>query len=163
MARWHRLLGDEVFFLTGTDEHGLKVQRAAEANGLTPQEQADQTSERYREAWAALDITYDDFIRTSEPRHHQATQALMQAAYDNGWIELRPYEGLYCVSCEAYYTEAELVDGLLLPDPRHARRAAVGGQLLLQAVRVLRPPARVVRRPTPPPSPPRPSATRPSG
>ncbi len=115
LARWHRLLGDDVFFLTGTDEHGLKVQRAAEANGLTPQEQADQTSERYSEAWAGLDITYDDFIRTSEPRHHRATAALMQAAYDNGWIELRPYQGLYCVSCEAYYTEAELIDGTRCP------------------------------------------------
>jgi methionyl-tRNA synthetase len=115
VARWHRLRGDDVFFLTGTDEHGLKVQRAAEANGLTPQEQADRTSERYRQAWAELDITYDDFIRTSEPRHHRATQALMQAAYDNGWIELRPYQGLYCVSCEAYYTDAELLDGTRCP------------------------------------------------
>src|ERR1700704_5607521 len=61
LARWHRLLGDEVWFLTGTDEHGLKVQRAAEANGLTPKEQADRTSERYKEAWALLDITYADF------------------------------------------------------------------------------------------------------
>jgi methionyl-tRNA synthetase len=115
LARWHRLLGDDVFFLTGTDEHGLKVQRAAEANGLTPRDHADQTSERYRQVWASLDISYDDFIRTTEPRHYRATQQLMQAAYDNGWIELRPYEGLYCVSCEAYYTESELVDGNLCP------------------------------------------------
>ncbi|HEX9547315.1 MAG TPA: methionine--tRNA ligase [Acidimicrobiales bacterium] len=115
LARWHRLLGDEVFFLTGTDEHGLKVQRAAEANGLTPKEQADQTSERFREAWTLLDISYDDFIRTTEPRHYKAVQQLMTAAYDNGYIELGTYEGLYCVSCEAYYTEAELVDGKLCP------------------------------------------------
>ncbi|MBV9661077.1 MAG: methionine--tRNA ligase [Acidimicrobiales bacterium] len=115
LARWHRLIGDEVFFLTGTDEHGLKVQRAAEARGLTPREHADRTSQRYREVWASLDISNDDFIRTTEPRHYQATQELMQAAYDNGWIELRPYEGLYCVSCEAYYAEAELVDGKLCP------------------------------------------------
>jgi methionyl-tRNA synthetase len=115
LARWHRLLGDDVFFLTGTDEHGLKVQRAAEANGLSPQEQADQTSARYRDVWASLDISYDDFIRTTEPRHYQTTQKLMQAAYDNGWIELRPYEGLYCVSCEAYYTESDLIDGTLCP------------------------------------------------
>ncbi len=60
----------------------------------------------------------------------------MQTAYDNGWIELRPYEGLYCVSCEAYYSESELLDGVALPDPRHAGRAAGGGELLLQAVRV---------------------------
>ncbi len=115
LARWHRLIGDDVFFLTGTDEHGLKVQRAAEANGLTPMEHADRTSDRYRQTWAGLDISYDDFIRTTEPRHYQATQKLMQAAYDNGWIELRPYEGLYCVSCEAYYTEGELIDGNLCP------------------------------------------------
>ena len=115
LARWHRLIGDDVLFLTGTDEHGLKVQRAAEANGLTPMEHADRTSDRYRQTWAGLDISYDDFIRTTEPRHYQATQKLMQAAYDNGWIELRPYEGLYCVSCEAYYTEGELIDGNLCP------------------------------------------------
>jgi methionyl-tRNA synthetase len=115
LARWHRLAGDDVFFLTGTDEHGLKVQRAAESRGLTPAEHADRTSLRYKEAWAGLDISYDDFIRTTEPRHHRATQQLMQAAYDNGWIELRPYAGLYCVSCEAYYTEDELVDGRLCP------------------------------------------------
>jgi methionyl-tRNA synthetase len=115
LARWHRLAGDDVFFLTGTDEHGLKVQRAAESRGLTPAEHADRTSLRYKEAWAGLDISYDDFIRTTEPRHRRATQQLMQAAYDNGWIELRPYAGLYCVSCEAYYTEDELVDVRLCP------------------------------------------------
>lgn len=115
VARWHRLLGEDVHFLTGTDEHGLKVQRAAEANGLTPREHADRTSERYRQVWSALDISYDDFIRTTEERHHLATQRLMQAAYDNGWIELRPYEGLYCVSCEAYYTEGDLLEGKLCP------------------------------------------------
>lgn len=115
LARWHRLLGDDVHFLTGTDEHGLKVQRAAEANGITPQEQADRYSERFRSAWAGLDVSNDDFIRTTEPRHHAATQALMQAAYDRGFIELGTYQGLYCVSCEAYYTEAELLDGRLCP------------------------------------------------
>jgi methionyl-tRNA synthetase len=111
VARWHRLLGDDTFLLTGTDEHGLKVQRAAEANGVTPREWADQTAERFRDAWKLLDISNDDFIRTSEPRHHAAVRQLLQACYDNGDIELGTYEGLYCVSCEAYYTEAELVDG----------------------------------------------------
>ena len=118
VARWHRLRGDDVFFLTGTDEHGLKVQRAAEANGVTPSEHADRFSARYRDLWAALDISNNDFIRTTEERHYQATQELMQAAYDAGHIELRHYEGLYCVSCEAYYTEADLVDGLC---PIHRR------------------------------------------
>ncbi len=112
LARWHRLLGDDTFFLTGTDEHGLKIQRAAEANGLTPIEQADRTSERFRETWKMLDISNDDFIRTTEPRHCTAVAALMQAAYDNGYITLGTYQGLYCVSCEAYYVEADLDDGL---------------------------------------------------
>jgi methionyl-tRNA synthetase len=111
LCRWHRLLGDDVYFLTGTDEHGLKVQRAAEAQGLTPKEMADRTSERFKEAWRLLDISYDDFIRTTEPRHYQAVRELLQAVYDNGDIELGTYEGLYCVSCEAYYVEADLVDG----------------------------------------------------
>ncbi len=111
VARWHRLLGDDVFFLTGTDEHGLKIQRAAEANGVTPREWADQTVERFRDAWKLLDITNDDFIRTTEPRHYRAVERLLQACYDAGDIDLGTYEGLYCVSCEAYYTEADLVDG----------------------------------------------------
>jgi methionyl-tRNA synthetase len=111
LARWHRLLGDDVWFLTGTDEHGLKVAQAAEQHGVTPIEQADQTSARFKQAWAELDISYDDFIRTTEPRHHRAVQALLQRVYDNGDIELDTYEGPYCVACEAYYTEAELIDG----------------------------------------------------
>jgi methionyl-tRNA synthetase len=115
LARWHRLLGDDVFFLTGTDEHGLKVQRAADTKGLTPRQHADQTSERFREAWRLLDISNDDFIRTTEPRHYEAVQTLLQAVYDNGWIELGTYEGLYCVSCEAYYNEDDLLPGNLCP------------------------------------------------
>jgi methionyl-tRNA synthetase len=115
VARWHRLLGDDVLFVTGTDEHGLKMQRAAEANGLTPLEHADRYSARFVDTWRSLDITNDDFIRTTEPRHAAAVGTLMQAAYDNGWIELGTYEGLYCVSCEAYYVEADLVDGGLCP------------------------------------------------
>ena len=111
LARWHRLIGDDVFFLTGTDEHGLKVQRAAEAHGVSPKEWADQTVVRFQDAWKLLDISNDDFIRTTEPRHYKAVEQLLQACSDNGDIELGVYEGLYCVSCEAYYTEAELVDG----------------------------------------------------
>jgi methionyl-tRNA synthetase len=111
LARWHRLIGDDVFFLTGTDEHGLKVAQSAEDVGITPQEQADRTSARFQEAWSLLDIQPDDFIRTTEPRHHQAVQALLARIKDNGDIELDTYEGPYCVSCEAYYQESELVDG----------------------------------------------------
>ena len=92
LARWHRLCGDEVFFLTGTDEHGLKIQRVAEANGITPIEQADRTSVRFRDAWELLDISNDDFIRTTEPRHRVAVQQLLTAAYDNGYVEKGTYD-----------------------------------------------------------------------
>ena len=111
LARWHRHLGDETYFLTGTDEHGLKVAQAADEHGITPLEQADRTSARFREVWDRLDISYDDFIRTTEPRHYEAVQALLTRIKDNGDIELDTYVGPYCVSCEAYYQEAELVDG----------------------------------------------------
>ncbi len=108
LARWHRLLGDEVFFLTGTDEHGLKIARAAEAQGLTPQEQADRTSARFQEAWALLDIAPDRFIRTTDPDHHATVQAFLQKVYDNGHIYKSSYAGWYCVACEAYYADEDL-------------------------------------------------------
>jgi methionyl-tRNA synthetase len=111
ITRWHRLLGEEVFFLTGTDEHGLKVAQSAEEAGISPQEQADRNAAQFREAWDLLDIAYDDFIRTTEERHHATVQALLSTIHDNGDIELDTYEGPYCVSCEAYYSESELVDG----------------------------------------------------
>ncbi|MGH9103542.1 MAG: methionine--tRNA ligase [Acidimicrobiales bacterium] len=111
ITRWHRQAGDEVFFLTGTDEHGLKVAQAAEAEGVAPLELATANAQRYREAWKLLDIANDDFIRTTEPRHYRSVQAFLSRVRDNGYIELGSYEGLYCVSCEAYYTEDELVSG----------------------------------------------------
>jgi len=116
VTRWHRLLGDDVMFLTGTDEHGLKVQRSADEQGRTPIEQADINSERFREAWAEMNLGYDQFIRTTEPRHHTAVQKLLQRAYDNGFVYSNTYSGWYCVRCEAYYTDDELVDGQNCPD-----------------------------------------------
>jgi methionyl-tRNA synthetase len=110
VSRWHRLLGEDVFFLTGTDEYGLKNKQAADRQGLHPKALADRNSERFRQAWDQLDIVYDDFIRTTEPRHTKAVQQFLQAIYDNGDIEKGTYEGLYCVACEAYYSEADLVD-----------------------------------------------------
>ncbi len=114
LTRWHRLLGDDVKFLTGTDEHGLKIQQAADAAGKTPQEFCDEIAPKFRDAWDRLDIAYDDFIRTTEPRHKQAVLELLQRCYDNGDIELDTYSGWYCVGCEAYYTEDELltIDGV---------------------------------------------------
>ncbi|HLN05604.1 MAG TPA: methionine--tRNA ligase, partial [Acidimicrobiales bacterium] len=115
LARWHRLIGDETWLLTGTDEHGLKNARAAEQQGLTPQEWVDRTSSRYVDSWAALEVSNDDFIRTTEPRHHLSVQRFMQAIHDNGYMHKGLYEGWYCVSCEAYYPEPDLIEGRLCP------------------------------------------------
>ncbi len=104
LARWHRLNGDETLFLTGTDEHGQKVADAAAAHDMTPQAWTDRTSARFQEAWDALDVSYDDFIRTTEPRHYESVQKFLGAIYDNGYIYKGVYQGLYCVSCEDYYT-----------------------------------------------------------
>jgi methionyl-tRNA synthetase len=114
VARYHRLRGEKVFFLTGTDEHGRKVPQAARDQGMEPQEFVDSMEPRWREAWELLDVSFDDYIRTTEPRHEAAVTKLLQAVHDNGRddIYLGTYEGLYCVSCEAYYTEDELVDGM---------------------------------------------------
>ena len=109
LARWHRLVGDEVRFLTGTDEHGLKIQRSADEAGITPIEQADWASARFREAWEQLDVAPDDFIRTTEDRHRASVQAFMQRIHDNGHIYAATYEGWYCVACEAYYDPDDLV------------------------------------------------------
>ena len=86
LTRWRRLWGDEVFYLTGTDEHGLKVQRAAEARGITPTELVEETAEHFRATWDGLDIAYDAFIRTTEPRHYAAVQHFLQKLYDAGDI-----------------------------------------------------------------------------
>ncbi|MFL6183622.1 MAG: class I tRNA ligase family protein, partial [Actinomycetes bacterium] len=111
LARWRRAHGDQVLFLTGTDEHGQKVARAAEANGVDPQAWTDGIVERWKATWAELDIAYDDFIRTTEERHLIAVQHLWQRLYDQGDVYLDSYEGLYCVACEQFYTPEELVDG----------------------------------------------------
>jgi len=114
-ARWHRLLGDDVFFLTGTDEHGEKVARVAAENGVGPGEWVDSMAQRFVVAWQGLDISYDDFIRTTEPRHYRAVQAFLGQIHDNGYTELGVYRGWYCVACEDYKKESELVDGNCCP------------------------------------------------
>lgn len=115
LTRWHRLLGEDVKYLTGTDEHGLKVQRAAEAAGEDPRAFVDRIAPKYAEAWKGLDIAHDDFIRTTEARHRTAVEELLQRCYDAGDIELDFYRGKYCVRCEEYYTDDELLPGDLCP------------------------------------------------
>jgi len=111
LASYHRLLGTPTFFLTGTDEHGQKVQQAAEKNGLTPQEQCDQTVVRFQELWKRLEITNDDFIRTTEPRHKEVVQEVLQDLFDRDEIYRAEYEGWYCVGCERFFTEKDLAGG----------------------------------------------------
>jgi methionyl-tRNA synthetase len=111
LARWHRLLDDDVFFLTGTDEHGDKIARAAQSHGVDPQQWVDAMAGRFVEAWAGIDISNDDFIRTTEDRHRRAVQRFLGKIHDNGYTELGIYRGLYCVACEDYKKEADLVDG----------------------------------------------------
>ena len=111
VCRWHRLRGDDVHLLTGTDEHGLKVQQYADKAGKTPRQFVDEIAPLYADAWKRLDVKYDDFIRTTEERHKVGVRKLLQACFDAGDIELDVYKGHYCVACEAYYVQDELVDG----------------------------------------------------
>jgi methionyl-tRNA synthetase len=108
IARAARMMGRDVFFQTGTDEHGLKMAQAARARGITPLELADEMSSYFKQMDDLLDISYDRFIRTSEAEHHAASQAIWQAMVDNGDLYLDRYEGWYSVRDEAYYDESEL-------------------------------------------------------
>lgn len=110
LARHARRRGVPTRFLTGTDEHGQKIERAAAEQGLTPIELANRVVDRFRALWDRLDIRYDDFIRTTEPRHERYVQGLWRKLADRGDIYLADYEGLYCVGCEGYYTEKEVSD-----------------------------------------------------
>ena len=111
ICRFRRMQGRKVHFLTGTDEHGEKILRTAEAKGLSPKDWTDQIVPRWTEVWKALDISNDDFIRTTEARHEGPVQKFVQDLYDRGEIYLGTYKGLYCVGCEAFKVEDELVDG----------------------------------------------------
>ncbi|HEX6231259.1 MAG TPA: methionine--tRNA ligase [Actinomycetota bacterium] len=111
LARFRRLRGQPVHFLTGTDEHSLNVARSAGELGITPQEWTDRMVPRWKEVWERLLISNDDFIRTSEPRHTERVQRFVQRLYDRGEVYLGVYEGPYCVSCEEFKQESDLVDG----------------------------------------------------
>ncbi|WP_293989433.1 methionine--tRNA ligase [uncultured Megasphaera sp.] len=111
LARFHRLRGDDVFFLTGSDEHGQKIQRAAEAKGVKPIEYVDEIVALFQQLWKKLNISNDDFIRTTEKRHEKVVQALMQKSYDNGDIYKGEYKGWYCTPCETFWPENKLPEG----------------------------------------------------
>ena len=111
LARFHRLKGEEVFFLTGSDEHGLKIQRKAQEKGITPIEYVDAIIANFKQLWNELNISNNDFIRTSEERHHKVVQDVLTKIFEQGDIYKKNYEGLYCVPCESYWLERQLVDG----------------------------------------------------
>jgi len=111
LARFARMAGRETFFVTGTDEHGDKIAEAAQKAGITPKEYADEISAQFRNLWPELAITHDYFIRTTDANHMNTVRAILQKVYDAGDIYFGAYEGFYCVGCERFYMEKELVDG----------------------------------------------------
>lgn len=113
LARFHKLQGEDVFFLTGMDEHGLKIQKTADAAKKDPQQFVDGITKEFKNLWSKdkLNIEYDNFIRTTDPKHKKAVQKVLQVLYDKKAIYKGEYEGLYCVGCEQFKTETELVDG----------------------------------------------------
>ena len=111
MARFKRLCGYDVWFLTGTDEHGQKIQAVAKENGVTPQAYVDRVVDGIQALWKTMEISYDDFIRTTEPRHIKRVQALFMQMYEKGDIYKGVYEGLYCTPCESFWTESQVEAG----------------------------------------------------
>jgi len=111
LARWHKLKGEEVFFLTGTDEHGKKIEDAAKKAGKKTKEFVDYLVLKFKEDWGKLDLTYNRFIRTTDNDHEKIVSEMLQKSYNNGDIYKGQYEGFYCVPCEAYYTEKDLENG----------------------------------------------------
>lgn len=112
LARYHRLAGHDTRFVMGADEHSQNVEKAARREGLDPLAWTDRMAERFTEVWKALDISYDDFIRTTEPRHHRSVQRLFERIQAAGDIYRGHYEGWYCVGCESFKQEKDLVEGL---------------------------------------------------
>jgi methionyl-tRNA synthetase len=116
LARYHRALDVPTFFLTGTDEHGQKVEKAAKEHNMTPQEQCDTTVVRFRELWDKLEITNDDFIRTTDGAHKRIVQKILQDLFDRDLIYKAEYSGRYCVPCERFFTEKDLDEDGLCPE-----------------------------------------------
>ena len=109
--RFHGMISDDTYFLTGTDEHGDKIMRAAKKENMTPREYVDKISSLFQELWPQMDIANDQFIRTTDPAHMKVVKTILQKIYDQGDIYFSEYEGKYCFGCERFYTDRELVDG----------------------------------------------------
>ncbi|HEA8109571.1 TPA: methionine--tRNA ligase [Campylobacter lari] len=116
LARFYRLQGEKTFFLTGTDEHGQKIEQAASAKNFTPKEYADEISTKFKKLWDEFEISYDYFIRTTDENHKLSVQKAFKKMFDKGDIYKGTYEGFYCVSCESYFTQTQLVNECYCPD-----------------------------------------------
>ena len=116
LARYHRLIGDETYFLTGTDEHGEKIQKNAEAAGKTPIEFVDNIVEGIKKLWTTLKISNDDYIRTTELRHEKLVKKVFTRMLENGDIYLGNYEGWYCTPCESFWTDTQAGEEHICPD-----------------------------------------------
>jgi methionyl-tRNA synthetase len=116
LARFHRLLGEQVLFATGTDEHGQKIAKAAQDAGLSPQELVDRVVVRFKDLWAKMNISYDVFIRTTEREHEKTVQSFFRLLREKGYIYKGEYEGWYCVPCETFWPESQLEGRLVCPD-----------------------------------------------
>ena len=123
-ARYKRLQGYDVILQTGTDEHGEKIQRKAEAAGKTPQEFVDETSLEVRKVWDSLNTSYDKFVRTSNPAHREKVTKIFKKLYEQGDLYKGTYDGLYCTPCESFYTESQLVDGKCPDCGREVKKAS---------------------------------------
>ena len=111
IKKYHKFKGEDTYLLTGTDEHGQKIQEVAEKNGETPKQYVDKMAKQAKELWQKMDIQYDDFIQTTEERHEKVVQKIFDKFMEQGDIYKGEYEGWYCVPCETYFTETQLVDG----------------------------------------------------
>ncbi|MCW0223918.1 methionine--tRNA ligase [Campylobacter lari] len=116
LARFYRLQGEKTFFLTGTDEHGQKIEQAASAKNFTPKEYADEISAKFKKLWDEFEISYDYFIRTTDENHKLSVQKAFKKMFDKGDIYKGTYEGFYCVSCESYFTQTQLINECYCPD-----------------------------------------------
>ena len=111
MARFKRQTGYDVMFLTGSDEHGQKIEKIAKEKGVTPIEYVDEIVAGIKDLWKLMNISYDDFIRTTQPRHEKSVQKIFKQLYDQGDIYKGEYEGWYCTPCESFWLDRQLVDG----------------------------------------------------
>ena len=111
IARYRRLQGREVMFLTGTDEHGLKIEQKAAEEGVTPKQYVDKVVEKFKSLWQYMNISYDRYIRTTDDYHIEAVQKIFKELYDKGYIYKGEYKGKYCTPCESFWTESQLIDG----------------------------------------------------